>query len=65
MMTMPIMRLRKNGNGQEKSRKKNPIIKLNALLGPRVTYILLEQNDREPIIVYLLILPKLTHPLFV
>lgn len=59
------MRLRKNGNGQEKSRKKNPIIKLNALLGPRVTYILLEQNDREPIIVYLLILPKLTHPLFV
>lgn len=34
MMTMPIMRLRKNGNGQEKSRKKNPIIKLNALLGP-------------------------------
>lgn len=64
-MTMPIMRLRKNGNGQEKSRKKNPIIKLNALLGPWVTYILLEQNDREPIIVYLLILPKLTHPLFV
>lgn len=64
-MMMPIMRLRKNGNGQEKSRKKNPIIKLNALLGPRVTYILLEQNDREPIIVYLLILPKLTHPLFV
>ena len=66
MMTMPIMRLRKNGNGQEKSRKKNPIIKLNALLGPRVTYyILLEQNDRETIIVYLLILPKLTHSLFV
>ena len=54
-----------NGNGQRKVEKTLQLIKLNALLGPRVTYILLEQNDRETIIVYLLILPKLTHSLFV
>ena len=54
------MRLQKTG--MDKRKVENPIIKLNALLGPRVTYyILLEQNDRETIIVYLLILPKLTH----